>query len=95
MSSKYLLSCLYEFFFSLILCVPLGITLVRIFMIQAEYPFASPHLNSASVLWCLAYGGTIFHLIRYWREKNRKRFYGVLLYGFLVSVNYIWLDYFL
>lgn len=94
MKSKYLL-LFSAFSFSLLLCVPLGITLIRIFTIQFENPFASPHLNAASVLWCLAYFGVLSRLVPHLHEKSPKWLYGVLLYGFLVSINYIWLNYFL
>lgn len=80
-----------SFTLSLVLCVPLGITLTHIFMVRLSDPFQSPYLCTASLGWCAAYGGVIYAMLGRLREKGT---YGVLLYGCLITFDYVWLNYF-
>ena len=78
------------FTLSLVLCVPLGITLVQIFTLRLANPFQSPYLCTASVLWSLIYGGALYTL---WRLHDAEQTVcGILLYAGLIAVTSVWLN---
>lgn len=80
------------FTLSLVLCMPLGITLVQIFTLRLANPFQSPYLCTASVLWSLIYGGALY---AFWRLRDVGwTGYGILLYGCLAAANSVWINYF-
>ena len=92
MRNRYLFWCFARFAVSLVLCVPLWITLVRIFTLRLANPFSSPYLCTASVLWSLVYGGALY---AFWRLRDVGwTGYGILLYGCLAAANSVWINYF-